>query len=60
LEDTAVKIDEVTLGFHMPFFLCLLLYEFGFAFFEFFLACYAAKMVGFAFIRDFILGRVFI
>ena len=37
-----------------------LLYEFGFAFFKFLFAYYATEMVGFAFIRDFILSRVFI
>jgi len=37
-----------------------LLYEFGFASLEFFLACHTAKMVGFALIGDFVLGRVFI
>jgi len=51
------------MGFTCPFFFgsfCMLLYEFGFASFEFFLARNAAKMVGFAFISDFILGGVFI
>jgi hypothetical protein len=41
-------------------FLLLLSYEFGFAFLEFLFASYAAEMVGFAFICDFILSRVFI
>jgi len=42
------------------FFLQVLLDEFGFAFFEFLLASYATEMVGFAFIRNFILSSVFI
>jgi len=63
LEDTSVKINKVALGFRTPTFFgsfCSLLYEFGFTSFEFFLARNAAKMVGFAFIRDFIFSRVFI
>jgi hypothetical protein len=38
----------------------MLLYELGFASFEFFLACYTAKMVGFAFIGNFVFGGVFV
>jgi hypothetical protein len=41
-------------------FLLFLSYEFCFAFLEFLFASYAAEMVGFAFISDFILSRVFI
>jgi hypothetical protein len=37
-----------------------LLYEFGFASLEFFLARHTAKMVGFALISDFVFGRVFV
>jgi len=62
LEDT-VKINKVTLGFTYPFFFgsfCMLLDELGFTSFEFFLARNAAKMVGFAFICNFILGGAFI
>jgi hypothetical protein len=40
--------------------LCLLLYELGFASFEFFLARHTAKMVGFAFICDLVFGGVFV
>jgi len=38
----------------------VLFYEFGFASLEFFLTGYAAKVVGFAFIGDFVFGRVFV
>jgi hypothetical protein len=38
----------------------VLLYEFGFASLEFLLACYAAKMVSFALIGDFVFGGVFV
>jgi hypothetical protein len=62
LEGTSVKISKVAWAFICPFFgsFCMLLYEFGFASFEFFLARNAAKMVRFAFIRDFVFSRVFI
>jgi hypothetical protein len=38
----------------------LLFYELGFSSLESFLARHAAKIVGFALIRDFVFGRVFI
>jgi hypothetical protein len=48
-------------GCFFPFFLFgWLFYEFRFASFEFFFACYAAEVVGFAFVGDFVFGGVFV
>jgi hypothetical protein len=40
--------------------MCALFYEFGFASFEFFLACDAAEVVGFSFVGDFVFGGVIV
>jgi len=64
LEETAVIIKKNNSGLAhtVSFFgsLGTLLYELGFASFEFFLARHTAKMVGFAFICDLVFGGVFV
>jgi hypothetical protein len=61
LEIHSVADKKLFLGLRFSiFFSAWLLYELGFSSLESFLAGHAAKIVGFAFIRDFVFGCAFI